>query len=453
VGFPFWLTKLLVRTRLAQFTPRARRLTDGGTSFLRYYSDRVLAAPVEELLDPAIVPDPAGPNIIDLNPPAMQIECGVSFNRFSTGRWGDTSPQGLLELREAIAARYKRLDNRTVSPATDIQVTHGATGAYTSALETLVNPGDRVILFDPCSPLFALGAKSRRAAIRWVTTWNEDGRCRFLTTDFEKAMRGAKLLVLANPGNPAGSCLSDEDLEYIAWIAAAYDVLIYADESFGRFRFASAGKSLGTMAGSDRRILTAGSMTQEYGLGSLRIGWLAGPRHLIRACGMMANLHAPYVPAMCQQAAARAMTEPDTAFARTIERLRGKRDYTIDRLRGMGLEPDRPAGGFFAWVPVASLGLDGRTFAERLFREQQVQVGLGCAFGPSGDGLIRLSLAADDGRLREGLARMSNFIEKLKNPKPDVDVKEESEPRGEGLEEQKTETKSTDRPKPSFSRV
>jgi aspartate/methionine/tyrosine aminotransferase len=415
VSSPFWLTKLLIRTRLAHFTPRARRLTDGGTSFLRYYSDRVLAAPVEDLLDSAVVPDSPGPNIIDLNPPALRVESGVSLGRFTTDRWGTLSPRGLAEFREAIAAKYERLDNRTVNPETDIHITHGATGAFTAVLDALVNPRDRVVLFDPSSPLFALGARSRRAAIRWVTTWTEDGRSRFLTVDFEKAMRGAKLLVLANPGNPTGGCLTDEDLEYIAWIAAAYDVLIYADESFGRFQYKARGKSLGLLAGSERRILTAGSMTQEFGLGALRVGWLAGPRHLVRACGLMANLNAPFVPAACQQAAARAMSEPDAAFAPKLDRLRGMRDYTIDRLRGMGLEPDRPAGGFFAWVPLAGLGLNGRAFAERLFREQQVQVGPGCAFGPGGGEHIRISFAADPGRLREGLARLEVFIKGLRS--------------------------------------
>jgi aspartate/methionine/tyrosine aminotransferase len=446
VGFPFWLTKLLVRTRLARFTPRARRLTDGGTSFLHYYSDRVLAAPVEDLLDPAIIPDPAGPDIIDLNPPALRVESGLSLSRFTTDRWGASSPRGLPELRQAIAARYQRLDGRTLNPETDIHITHGATGAYAAVLEALVNPGDRVVLFDPCSPLFALGAKSRRAKLRWLPTWSEDGRCRFLTADFEKAMRGAKLLVLTNPGNPTGACLSDEDLEYIAWIAAAYDVLIYADESFGRFRYAERGKSLGALSGADRRILSAGSMTQEFGLGALRVGWLAGPRHLVRACGLMANLNAPFVPAVCQQAAARVMSEPESVFATTLDRLRGKRDYAIDRLKSMGLEPDRPTGGFFAWVPVGGLGLDGRTFAARLFREQQVQVGPGCAFGPSGSGHIRISFAADDGRLREGLARMAIFIEKLKNPAPIIPVET-------GPVKEEVEVESVNRPKPTFSRV
>ncbi len=193
-------------------------------------------------------------------------------------------------------------------------------------------------------------------------------------------------------------------------------------------------------------------MTQwEFGLsGSLAtVGWLAGPRHLIRACGLMANLNAPFVPAVCQQAAARALAEPDNAFTAMLDCLRGKRDYAIDRLRGMGLEPDRPRGGVFVWVSVAGLGLDGRTFAARLFREQQVQVGPGCAFGPGGEGHIRISFAADDGRLREGLVRMATFIEKLKNPTPVVQVEKEAV--AEEMAEPNVE--NANRPKPSFSRV
>src|SRR5205814_1128730 len=146
----------------------------------------------------------------------------------------------------------------------------------------------------PCSPLFALGAKSRRATVRWVPTWTEDGRARYPLPAFEKAMRGAKLLILSDPGNPAGGCLADEELDHIAWIAAAYDVLIVADESFARLRYDARGKPIGTLAGADRRILTLGSVTQEFGLGSLRVGWLAGPRHLVRACGLTQNLSAPF---------------------------------------------------------------------------------------------------------------------------------------------------------------
>ena len=118
----------------------------------------------------------------------------------------------------------------------------------------------------------------------------------------------------------------------------------------------------------------------------------------------------------------------------------------------MGLELDAPAGGYFAWVAVAGLGLDGRAFAERLFREEQVQVGPGCAFGPSGTGHVRVSFAGDDGRLREGLSRMAAFVARLKNPNAPAPAA----PPAEVVVPEENETKaeeSADAPKPTFSRV
>lgn len=424
---PLWLTKLLVRTGVARFLPAARRLTEGGTAFLRYYSDRVLTAPVDELLDPAYFPPaPAEPDAIDLNLAAPRFESEVSVGRVVEAS-GRPVVSGTAELRNAITDLYVRRDGRAVDPDGDVLVTHGATAAYAAALDAFVNPGDRVVLFDPCSPLFALGAVSRRAAIRWVPTWNEDGRCRFLNAGFEKLMRGAKLLVLSDPANPTGACFTTEDYEYITWIAAAYDVLVYLDESLTRFRYDGRARSPAVLSGGDKRVLTAGSVSQGYGLGAARVGWLAGPGHLVRACTLTASLSAPYVPAVCQRLAARALGESDADFAPVREQFRSRRQYVIDRLRGIGLEPDWPGGGYFAWVPVAGLGLDGRAFAERLLKEERVLVGPGCAFGPSGAGHVRVSFAADDGRLREGLSRLAAFVSRLRNPtRAAAEVPEES---------------------------
>ncbi len=454
MGFPLWLTKFLVRTRLAGFTPRGRRLTDGGTRYLRYYSDRVLGAPVEELLDPAYLPDTPGPDVIDLNGAALRSESGISLGRFTAERRGNPPYAGLLELRTAIAAREVQVNGRSVNPETEVLVTHGATGALATVFDAFVNPGDRVVLFDPCSPLFSLGAKSRRATVRWVPTWTEDGRSRYLATNFEKAMRGAKLLVLADPANPTGGCLAEEDLDHIAWIAAAYDVIVVADTSFTRFRFEPANQSLAALPGAEQRILTIGSVTQEHGLGSLRVGWMAGQRHLVRACQLVQNVNAPLVPAVCQQAASRALCEPDDRFAQETDRLQGKRDDAVDRLSSLGLELDRPGGGLFLWVPVAALGIDGRTFAERLYREEQVLVSPGCAYGPGGAGHIRISLAGDEGRFRAGLSRIASLVARLKTPNPtQVEPREDSPatieagvPDGEVVE-------TTAEARPTFSRV
>jgi aspartate/methionine/tyrosine aminotransferase len=375
----------------------------------------------------------------------------VSLGRFTADRRGNPPAAGLLELRTAIAQRIARLEGRAVNPETDVLVTHGATGAFTAALDAFVNAGDRVVLFDPSSPLFALGAASRRAPVRWVPTWTEDGRCRYLAAAFERAMRGAKMLVLSDPANPTGGCLAEEDLDHIVWIAAAYDVLIFADESFTRFRYGGRSKPFGLLAGAERRILTAGSMTQEFGLGSLRVGWLAGTRHLVRACMLTQNLNAPYLPATCQQAAARVLADTESEFA-MVDHFKSKRDFAVERLRTMGFELDMPAGGLFVWVPVASLGMDGRTFAMKLFHEEQVQVGPGVAYGPSGAGHIRVSFAGDDGRLREGLARMARFVTRLKNPSaPAPAMPVESEATTESANEPKEVV--VESAKPTFSRV
>jgi aspartate/methionine/tyrosine aminotransferase len=237
-----------------------------------------------------------------------------------------------------------------------------------------------------------------------VPTWSEDGRLRYIAKAFERAMRGAKLLVLSDPANPSGACLSNEDLEHIAWIAGGYDVLVYLDESFSAFR-PDRVRNLAAMPGAERVTLTAGSVSQEFGQPGVRVGWLAGPRHLVRACQLTANLNAPYVPPVCQQAAAKLLSDP--ANGEPASRVQSKRQYALDRLRAMGLEPETPGGGYFVWVPVAGLSLDGRTFAEQLLREERVMVGAGVAFGPSGAGHVRVSFAGDDGRLREGLSRMA----------------------------------------------
>ncbi|HEY1190339.1 MAG TPA: pyridoxal phosphate-dependent aminotransferase, partial [Gemmata sp.] len=365
MAIPFWLTKLLVRTRLARFTPRAQRLTDGGTAYLKYYSDRVLTAPVEELTDPAFVPHAPNFDVLDLNQPtpdAPAARGAISVGRTDPLCTPGRVPVTLPELSRAIAERYKQT-GRTVSPTTDILATHGATGALGAALDAFVNPNDRVVLFDPCSSLFNLGTKSRHANVRWVPTWTEDGRLRYIARDFERAMRGAKMLILSDPNNPTGGCLANEDLEHIAWIAGGYGVLVYLDESFRAFR-PDKTRTLAALLGADRVTLTAGSVSQELGHPGMRVGWLAGPRHLIRACQLTANLSAPYVPPVCQQAAAKLLSEP--APGETAARFQSKRQYTLDRLRAMGLEPEAPGGGYFVWVPVSPLALNGRTFAERL---------------------------------------------------------------------------------------
>ena len=184
------------------------------------------------------------------------------------------------------------------------------------------------------------------------------------------------------------------------------------DETFAPFRYAGHADEY---ADAQDRTVRLGSVT-PYGLAAARVGWVTGPHHLVKAVALTANLNAPFVPALCQQVAARELARAEDLFGPSVEELRDRRKYTMNRLTAMGLPAPTPRGGYFAWVDVSRAAAPapgispGRAFAEKLLREANVLVGPGDAFGPAGANFIRLSFAAEDGRLREGLSRLARFV-------------------------------------------
>src|SRR5207237_1434160 len=142
--------------------PAARRAADGATAFLGYYSDRVLAAPHEEVRDVAALLELHAPDAIDLALGAPRFDLVPSAGtKLPADRRGWPPPWGLPDLRAAVA-EYLRIEQRvSVSPQDEVYITHGAAGAFGAVADAFVNPGDAVVLFDPTAPLYALGLKHR----------------------------------------------------------------------------------------------------------------------------------------------------------------------------------------------------------------------------------------------------------------------------------------------------
>jgi aspartate/methionine/tyrosine aminotransferase len=124
------------------------------------------------------------------------------------------------------------------------------------------------------------------------------------------------------------------------------------------------------------------------------------------------------VSTQCQQTALAALQQDEATFAPVRAAFESRRRYVRERLTALGLRPAWPSGAFFFWVPVGRLGLTGRAFAELLLRAKKVLVAPGELFGPSGEGYVRLSYAADDGRLREGLTRLADLVRQLQGDAP-----------------------------------
>jgi aspartate/methionine/tyrosine aminotransferase len=411
----FW-RKFLIRSGIARLFPSVRDCLLGGEEYLRFYSDRTLAVPITALTDNSLLPVIATPDSINLALGAPR--CDMPVGRSHDEQKGQ-SPWGDLALRSDLAAQFHLDHGPEHEPSDEVLITHGASGAFAAAIDAFINPGDAAVLFDPTSPIFPIGLQHRRARIRWVPTWSEGGRLRFAMDAFAKAMRGAKLLVLADPANPTGCVFAAEDLEQIAFWSRKHDVLIFQDASSDRWRNQPAKARLASLPHTEGRILTCGSFAKSHGLVSAHVGWLIGYRHLLGPCAAATMLSAPFVPTLCQQVALQAMRTSESAMVELRDEFNGRRAYVRDCLEELDLKPWESAGGFFVWVPVPG-DEGGRMFAQRLLRETGTLVNPGSPFGPSGDRFIRISFAIDEGRLREGLTRLRRFI--AREPAPHLPV-------------------------------
>jgi aspartate/methionine/tyrosine aminotransferase len=406
------LAKLLIRGGIAGWLPSVRRLVDGGADYLHYYSDGVLRAPVGDVQAIAGLLEQHAGDVIDLALGAPRFDLTPSGSTKLPADQRDWPPPGgLPELRNAVADKLRADHGQMYDALDEVLITSGATGALHVALATFVNRGDAVVLFDPCSPLFSLAIRHQGGRIRWLTTWMEQGRTCFRLAELAKLLRGARLLVLNVPANPTGGILAPDDLEQIAWWAKRRDVLIYSDEVFERYLYDGEPATIATLPAARNRTLTAGSVSKGHALASARVGWLAGCRHLIRPCSLMAAMQTPFVPTLCQQIALTALRQDEKFFEPVRGGFESRRRFVFERLDALELRPSWPAGAYFYWLPVWQLNYSGRGFAGRLLGEQKVLVTPGDLFGPSGKGYVRLSYAVEDGRLREGLRRIALFLD------------------------------------------
>jgi aspartate/methionine/tyrosine aminotransferase len=418
VKVPFFLAKLLIHLGIARRLPRVQRLLDGGADHLHYYGDRLLAAPLDLLPAAADFLDRRGPEVVDLSEGAPRFDLLPSGgNKLPAERRGWPLVGGLPELRAAVADKLLADNCLAFDAHQEILITAGVLGAAQLVFDAFVNRGDRVVLFDPCSPLYALTAQTREARLHWLPTWMEDGRTRFRPDHLARALNGAKLVVVNSPANPTGGVLAPDDLEQLAFWAQRFDCLILSDEVFERYHYETEPVSIGSLPSAKKRTLTTGSVSKSHALTAARVGWLAAPRHLLKPCTLTAALRAPFVPTMCQQLALTALRTRGEVFDEVRDEFAGRRRYAWERLRGLDLNPAWPAGAFFFWIPVWQLGLSGRAFVDGLLHEQNVLLTPGECFGPSGMGYVRLSYAGDEGRLHEGLNRLAAFVQQYQPPR------------------------------------
>ena len=262
---PFILAKLLIRLGIAQRLPGVQRQLEGGADLLHHYSDRLLTSPLDLMPEAAQFLERRGPDVLDLSEGTPRFDLLPSgSNKLAAERRGWPAVGGLPELRAAVADKLLADNCLDFDAHDEILITQGALGAAQVVFDAIVNAGDRVALFDPCSPLYPLAARTRQARPHWIPSWMENGRTRFRLDHLVRSLHGAKLVVVTSPGNPTGGVLAPEDLEQIAYWANRFDCLILSDEVFERYHYEQESLSIGSLPSREAAApLTARQRQQE----------------------------------------------------------------------------------------------------------------------------------------------------------------------------------------------
>ena len=342
---------------------------------------------------------------------AAHVALDQSFTKY-------TANAGVLELRDAVARRY-RDDHGVTYTADDVLITAGGKQALFHAAMALFGPGDEVITHVPGWPTISEQVKLAGATPAVVHTRAEDGftiTADVLLSGITPRTRG---IIINSPTNPTGALMSDEAAREVAAAAARRDLWVVVDLCYDRLVYDGASHRIAKIfsdAMHDRLVL-CGSAAKSYAMTGGRCGWLAGPRAVTAAGSALQSHETSNASSITQKAAVAALTGPQECVTTMLSEYQDRRDQL---LAWLGEEPRFaaavPRGAFYLFPSIqAFLFPNGcRTsleFADRLLDNEHVVLTAGEAF--DAPGYLRISYAASLDRLREGATRLIRFARGL----------------------------------------
>ena len=324
-----------------------------------------------------------------------------------------TSNAGMMSLRKEISSYLDRRFALKYDPETQILVTVGGSEAIDLSLRVLIEPGDEVIIPTPSFVCYSPLTTIAGGVPVFVETKAEN---QFKLTAEE--LKGAithktKAVILPYPCNPTGGIMEKEDLVGIARVLEGTDIIIISDEIYAELTYGQRHFSPANLEELYPRTIVINGFSKAYAMTGWRLGYVMGTEPLI---AQMTKLHQFAImcsPTTSQYAAIEAMRSGD----KDIEQMRSEYDirrrYLVDGVRTMGLECFEPKGAFYIFPCIKSTGMSSDEFCERFLIEEKVAAISGGAFGPGGEGFVRMCYASSMDNLTEALARLKRFIGRL----------------------------------------
>lgn len=321
-----------------------------------------------------------------------------------------TSNQGLLELREEIAAYEKRKIGVEYSPSQEVLVTIGVSEAVDLALRALIEPGDEVLVPEPCYVAYAPGAALVHGKAVPLETFDCD-QYRLRPDILEKNITPrSKVLILAYPNNPTGGVMRHEDLQALVDVIIRHDLIVISDEIYSELTYEGQHVSIASFPGMKDRTLVMNGFSKAFAMTGWRVGFACGHPDLIAAMNKIHQYTIMCAPIMSQKAAVEALRHGEGEMRKMVENYNFRRKLILSGLREVGLDCFEPRGAFYCFPSIKGTGMSSEDFCELLLREEQVAVVPGNAFGSSGEGFIRCCYAASVPNIEQAIERMGNFL-------------------------------------------
>jgi aminotransferase len=337
----------------------------------------------------------------------IREECFYSLEK---GYTMYTSNAGLLELREEIAAYQKRKIGVEYSPANEVLVTIGVSEAVDLALRVLLEPGDEVLVPEPCFVSYAPGATLAYGKPVAVPTYDQD-EYRLKPDVLESCITPrSKVLVLAYPNNPTGGIMTADDLQPLVDIIKKHDLIVISDEIYCELTYQGQHVSIASFPGMRDRTLVMNGFSKAYAMTGWRIGYACGNKDLISAMNKVHQYTIMCAPIMGQKAAIEALRNGNTEMVKMVADYNNRRKIILKGFREIGLDCFEPQGAFYCFPSIKVSGLSSEDFCEQLLTEEQVAVVPGNAFGTNGEGFIRCCYAASIPNIETAIERMGNFL-------------------------------------------
>ena len=326
------------------------------------------------------------------------------------GRTKYTANSGLKELRGEICNYLQRRFDLHYK-GENILVTVGGSEAIDLTIRAVVQPGDEVIIPEPCFVCYEPITQLTGGVPVHIATRAED-QFRLTADQLRAAITPrTKLLIFPYPNNPTGAVMSAAEMEEIAAVLRETNVLVLSDEIYSELTYGlDRHVSIASLPGMAERTIVVNGFSKSYAMTGWRLGYAAGPAPLVK---VMTKIHQSCImsaPTTSQYAAITALRQCDDQIEMMRDEYNRRRRYVVKALNEMGLTCFEPRGAFYVFPSIQISGLTSSEFCEQLLREKEVAIIPGSAFGASGEGYARISYAYSVDHLQTAMKRIREFL-------------------------------------------